>query len=328
MSYPVHPSCTAACWPRFVGSPLHGWNMRIDLPHLEKSVRYITLLFTALGCQFVRAQAVDSSAIGGPEALDPYSYGEESTGADLPGMNMLTSEDSAHFIPSYALYGDFNTETIFDRVPEAAKDTTVLQLSQMACDHYMPICGRITSPFGPRHRRMHYGLDLKLDRGDTVVSAFEGVVRISRFHRQFGNVVVVRHANGLETLYGHLSQRLVEPGDHVEAGQVLGLGGSTGRSTGDHLHFETRYRGQPIDPQLLFNVEEGELRTTVLNVHPGLFSAAKQRTARSAVGVHIVRRGDTLFSIARRHGTTVRDLCRRNRMSAKTALRVGQRLRL
>lgn len=281
---------------------------------------------TALVVAQAHAQSMDTTAIGGPESTDPYTFDE--SGTSMPSLsNASTAEDSAHFIPSYELYGDFNTETIFERMPEAAKDSVVLQLSQQACDHYMPVCGHITSPFGPRWRRMHYGLDLKLDRGDTVVSAFEGVVRVSRFHRQFGNVVVIRHANGLETLYGHLSQRLVGSGDHVEAGQVLGLGGSTGRSTGDHLHFETRYRGQPIDPQLLFNVEEGELRTSVLSVHPGLFSTSKPRATKSALRTHIVRRGDTLYSIARKHGITVRDLCRRNRISARTSLRVGQRLR-
>ena len=322
----AHHERTTRCWDSFVGSPLHGWGSRIDLPHVKKAHGYSLLLSTAMFALHVRAQTLDTTAIGGPEGPDPYSFGEVDNSA--PSLsNATTAEDSAHFIPSYELYGDFNTETIFERVAEAAKDSVVLQLSQQACDHYMPVCGHITSPFGPRWHRMHYGLDLKLDRGDTVVSAFEGVVRVSRFHRQFGNVVVIRHANGLETLYGHLSQRLVESGDHVEAGQVLGLGGSTGRSTGDHLHFETRYRGQPIDPQLLFNVEDGELRTSMLSVHPGMFSTAKPHPAKSTVRTHIVRRGDTLFSIARKHGITVRDLCRRNRISARSSLRVGQRLR-
>ncbi len=296
---------------------------------MKKERSYLLGLLTGLflGAPSLLAQSVDPPYTGGPETEDPYSGGYGPTPSGASEEALLTAEDSARFIPSYELYGDFDTEKIFDRVPDAAKDSVCLQLSNQACDHQMPICGYVTSPFGPRHRRMHYGVDLKLERGDQVVSAFEGIVRISRFHKQFGNVVVVRHANGLETLYAHLSQRSVEPGDHVEAGQILGLGGSTGRSTGDHLHFETRYRGQPIDPQLLFDVNEGELRTNILNVHPGLFSAARPARTSNNVAFHVVRRGDTLYSIARKRGTTVKELCRRNRLRTTAKLRVGQKIR-
>ncbi len=276
----------------------------------------------------VAAQA-DSSAIGGPEELTPYSdeYGIAAPETS-PLTNLLNAEDSARIIPAYALYGDFNTDAIFERSSYAAQDSTTLCLSIEACDHQIPVCGRITSPFGARHKRMHYGVDLKLELGDPVVSAFEGMVRVSRYHKQFGNVVVVRHSNGLETLYGHLSERLVEVGDHVEAGEMLGLGGSTGRSTGNHLHFETRYRGQPIDPQLLFDVQEGELKATTLCVHPGSFAAvAKAKASLHGSVMHIVRSGETLSFIARRHGTTVDALCRQNRIGRRGKLRVGQRLR-
>ncbi|HRT53855.1 MAG TPA: M23 family metallopeptidase [Flavobacteriales bacterium] len=178
---------------------------------------------------------------------------------------------------------------IFERIERARNESTTLELSTSACDHTFPVCGAINSRFGPRHGRMHYGVDIDLEHGDTIVSAFEGVVRVSRYHRQFGHVVVVRHANGIETLYGHMSERKVEVGDHVEAGDLIGLGGSTGRSSGNHLHFETRYLGQPIDPQLLFNVQEGELRTSTLRVHPGLF-AVENRVKSSPQGIHVVRR--------------------------------------
>lgn len=263
---------------------------------------------------------------GGPEVMTPYAegYAEVMSGAAVS----WTAADSLRYIPCHALYREFDTDVIFDRSLAPARDTATLCLSRSACDDHFPVCGKITSPFGPRHRRMHYGVDIELDRGDTVRSAFEGMVRISRYHSQFGHVVVVRHGNGLETLYGHLSERLVNTGDHVEAGQLLGLGGSTGRSTGDHLHFETRYLGQPIDPHLLFDLEEGMLRTNELHVHPGLFRAG--RRAGQAAGqqrVHVVRRGDTLSSIARRRGTTVQALCRANRIGSRHTLRIGQRLR-
>lgn len=259
--------------------------------------------------------------------MTPYAEGYHSVlpAADADGA-LWNAEDSAHFIPGHELYGEFDTEVIFERSDRARTDTATLALSIAACDHMFPVCGALNSAFGPRHRRMHYGVDIDLERGDPVVSAFEGVVRVSRFHKQFGNVVVVRHSNGLETLYGHLSERLVHPGDHVEAGDVLGLGGSTGRSTGDHLHFETRFLGQPIDPQLLFDVREGELKATTLKVYPGLFTAVTKAKAGSRSGIHSVRRGETLSSIARAHRTTVSSLCKLNRIRSTSKLRIGQRL--
>lgn len=321
------PYPTADCGHPFIISGLRGPARRIDLRTLQSRQLIPAIIALALGMHTRAFAQADTSAIGGPEELTPY----EEEMPDAPDASaasaVWTAADSARNIPSYELYGDFDTERIFQRQAEAMKDTSVLCLTTLACDHAMPVCGRVTSPFGARHGRMHYGVDLKLDLGDPVACAFEGMVRISRYHPQFGNVVVVRHPNGLETLYGHLSQRLVQAGDHVEAGQVIGLGGSTGRSTGNHLHFETRYLGQPIDPQMLFDVQEGELKATELHVHPGLFAAVNNARAALHGDVHQVRRGETLYSIARRHDTTVSALCRLNHLSSRAKLRVGQRLR-
>ncbi|MBL0044358.1 MAG: peptidoglycan DD-metalloendopeptidase family protein [Flavobacteriales bacterium] len=295
---------------------------------MDRLSRYLAL---AVACILVwtgnvRAQS-DTLSIGGLEVSSPYGEGYSENYAGV--RDIWNADDSARVIPCYTLYSGFDTESIFDRTYNAKKDSTRLQLATNACDSHFPICGAINSPFGRRHGRMHYGLDIELDTGDPVVCAFEGMVRISRFHKQFGNVIVVRHANGLETLYGHLSELLVEPGDHVEAGDLIGLGGSTGRSTGAHLHFETRYLGQPIDPQLFFNVKEGELRASTLLVHPGLFTVIHSGNANSkGGGSYKVRRGDTLSSIARRQRTTVRALCSANRIGVRSKLRVGQRLRL
>ena len=286
--------------------------------------RWHILLAGALSFATARGQAPsDTCAIGGPETLSPYAEDYDAGPAEEEPTEAPDEELS---IPGLELYGGFNTDVIFERIERARKESTVLELSTAACDHTFPVCGTINSRFGPRHGRMHYGVDIDLERGDPVVSAFEGLVRVSRYHRQFGHVVVVRHANGLETLYGHMSQRDVEVGDHVEAGDRLGLGGSTGRSTGDHLHFETRYLGQPIDPQMLFDVQEGELRANTLRVHPGLF-AVENKVKAGAQGVHVVRRGETLGSIARKHRTSVTTLCRKNRIRSTSILRVGQRLR-
>lgn len=264
----------------------------------------------------------DASAIGGPEDVGTY----EETGAgpmvDAASTADWTAADSAFYIPSYETYGDWNTDQIFEKRPDIT-DTVALQLAWQDCDHHMPITGRITSPFGIRHGRHHYGTDLKLQTGDTVRSAFGGMIRISRYHRDFGNVVVVRHPNGLETLYGHMNKRLVEVGDHVEAGDVLGLGGSTGRSTGSHLHFETRYLGHPIDPETIFNMETGTLRADAVSITPKAFRNA---TA-PATNRYTVRRGDTLYGISRRTGISVPRLCKLNRLRTSSTLRVGQHIR-
>ena len=271
----------------------------------------------------------DSSAYGGPDGITPYEGEIPSLMEEEAPTLEWSSIDSMRNIPSYDMYRSWDTEVIFARNVAPVKDSVTLQLSSAACDHYLPICGHVTSPFGTRHGRMHYGVDLKLQHGDPVVSAFDGMVRISRYHPQFGNVVVVRHANGLETLYGHLSERRVEIGEVVQAGEVLGLGGSTGRSTGDHLHFETRYLGEPIDPQLLFDVEEGELTASTLHVHAGLFVAFnKARNAAHSAKYHVVRRGDTLSSIARRSGTSLSSVYKLNHLGARSKLRPGQRIRV
>ncbi len=265
----------------------------------------------------------DTSAIGG--AVDSDSYEETGAGLSVDEMysDIWTAADSAFHIPAYETYGDWNTDQIFERRP-AVTDTVDLHLAWDDCDHYMPICGHITSPFGIRHGRNHYGTDLKLQTGDPVMSAFAGKVRISRYHRDFGNVVVVRHANGLETLYGHMSKRLVDVGDELEAGDVLGLGGSTGRSTGSHLHFETRYLGHPIDPEKLFDMEEGVLRADRYSITPRSFHAPTTAGASS----YRVRKGDTLYAISRSTGVPVPKLCKINRINSRSTLRVGQQLRI
>ncbi len=262
-------------------------------------------------------------AIGGP--ADSSTYDETGAGLivdEAVELDTWTAIDSALHFPAYDTYGDWNTDQIFERRP-AITDTVNLMLAWADCDHAMPICGKVTSPFGMRHGRHHYGTDLKLQTGDTVLCAFEGKVRISRYHRDFGHVVVVRHSNGLETLYGHLSKRLVEVGDDVQAGEVLGLGGNTGRSTGSHLHFETRYMGHPIDPAKVFDLEAGLLHTNSFVVTPKAFQVPASSPSR-----YRVRKGDTLYAISRRSGVSVSRLCKINRIKSTSTLRVGQSLRL
>jgi hypothetical protein len=207
----------------------------------------------------------------------------------------------------------------------------------------MPVANIVTSNYGHRHGRQHQGVDLDLETGDTVVSAFDGVVRMSRFYYGYGNMVVVRHHNGLETLYGHLSKVLVEPGQIVTAGETVGLGGNTGHSFGSHLHFEIRFMGQPIDPSKFIAFDKFSLLNNEVQIDSSLFAnnklVKKQRHNDTEFSeshyksvkkpkVHVIRQGDTLGAIARKHKTTVAKLCKMNNMSANATLKLGRKLRV
>ena len=193
---------------------------------------------------------------------------------------------------------------------------------------------RITSPFGPRWRRMHNGLDLKVNIGDTIVAAFDGKVRIVRYERRgYGKYVVIRHDNGLETIYGHLSKQLVEENQLVKAGEVIGLGGNTGRSTGSHLHFETRFLGIAINPALMFDFPKQDIvaDTYTFKKTKGYQRAAgshdTQLASDGTIRYHKVKSGDTLSRIAKLRGVSISTLCKLNRITTKTILRPGQVLR-
>lgn len=203
---------------------------------------------------------------------------------------------------------------------------------------------KVTSPFGPRTYRIHKGLDVKVQTGDTIRAAFDGIVNRSRYERRgYGNYVAITHENNgiTETIYAHLSKRLVSVGDEVKAGDVIGLGGNTGRSTGSHLHFETRIGDNTaVDPALFFDFENQTytLSTVPLSVehaHADLEAMqkvvaeykAKHHSRHRYAKYHRIRSGETLGSIARRHGTTVKKLCRLNGISQNSKLKPGRKLR-
>ena len=313
---------------RFHGSD--GRITKIDLPAMMMLKASLAFLLCATILQGM-AQESDSVHYGGPEGDDLFNeLIEEGSEEAIAAEANWDVNDSLMFIPGYDIYCHFRTDAIFDRgaTVDLAHDTLRLYLSHDECDHALPTTGHLTSPFGPRKGRMHYGIDLKLKTGDPVLSAFDGMVRISRYNSTFGHVVVVRHYNGLETLYAHLSKRLVEPGDQIHAGDTLGLGGNTGRSYGSHLHFEVRFLDQPIDPSLVFDIENGTLKAKTFDIHKGTFAEiARAKASLAARKFHKVRSGDTLSSIARRHGTTVTRLCRMNGLSQRSILRIGQNIR-
>lgn len=221
------------------------------------------------------------------------------------------------------------------------KDTVWLCLEDDAHGSFtIPVNGPVTSRYKYRNGKFHNGIDLDLVTGDTVVSAFDGVVRYSRNNSGgYGNLVIVRHYNGLETYYAHLSKLLVFSGQKVSSGQVLGLGGNTGHSFGSHLHFEVRFYDSPMNPEELINFKTQSLKKTNLLLHktmfrPGVTPSDQWRQKSNGSKEYVakkyykVRSGDTLSGIAERNRTSVSSLCRLNGLRTTSILQIGQNLRV
>ncbi len=188
------------------------------------------------------------------------------------------------------------------------------------------VSNRVTSVFGHRWHRWHHGVDLDLEVGDSVLASFDGIVRVSKYERWgYGNFIVLRHYNGLETLYGHLSKSSVEIGDYVRAGDLIGYGGNTGRSTGPHLHYEVRYQGYAFDPQVIYDFEKNQIITDKFVLTPEHFG---HLTKHRQTIWHQVRKGDSLSKIASRYRVGVKQLCDLNNLKQNTSLRVGKKLRV
>ena len=231
--------------------------------------------------------------------------------------------------PALSLYPNWNNQYVHAYGNAIIPDTYTIDLTGF---HMPTPSTKITSPFGPRWRRMHNGLDLKVNIGDTIVAAFDGKVRIVKYERRgYGKYVVIRHDNGLETVYGHLSKQLVEENQLVKAGEVIGLGGNTGRSTGSHLHFETRFLGIAINPIYMFDFPKQDIvaDTYTFRKAKGVKRAGSHDTqvADGTIRYHKVKSGDTLSRIAKLRGVSVSTLCKLNRIKPTTTLRIGQVLR-
>ncbi|MDR1724970.1 MAG: peptidoglycan DD-metalloendopeptidase family protein [Bacteroidales bacterium] len=199
----------------------------------------------------------------------------------------------------------------------------------------------LTSHFGPRRRGWHYGVDIALHVGDPIKAMFNGTVRVTKASRQsggYGNLVVIRHDNGLETYYGHLSRIDVESGQKVKAGDVIGLGGSTGRSSGPHLHLEIRYLGAALNPEDVIDFSTYQLKNETLEITKSSFRNTSIRTRSnlahnsSAKSTHAgkyytVKKGDTLTTIAKRNGTTVKKLMTLNGFKGNS-IKQGQQIKV
>jgi murein DD-endopeptidase MepM/ murein hydrolase activator NlpD len=231
-------------------------------------------------------------------------------------------------IPASDLYASWEINNLF---PE--KDKLKFKGDTSVCltlnggdrgEYFHPFDGPVTSGFGWRDSTQHNGIDIDLNKGDKVSAAFDGMVRIAKKSGGFGNVVIIRHYNGLETVYAHLSKIKVKPGQVVVAGQMVGLGGSTGHSTGSHLHFEVRFKGVPINPKYLISFPDQRLLCNELIIKKSKWGlAAYPKDAR----YYTIEKGDTIFEIAKRFGTTTASIKQMNGFSSgRIRLKVGQQI--
>ncbi|MDX5320994.1 MAG: peptidoglycan DD-metalloendopeptidase family protein [Bacteroidota bacterium] len=237
-------------------------------------------------------------------------------------------------VPAMDSYTGWDMKKIhpYEQKLDSITDSTMLVLVEGEdCFFHPPTVGAITSGFGirrwGRRYKFHYGTDLKLTTGDPVYSIFDGVVRIAQYSKSYGYVVVVRHYNGLETIYAHFSKLLVVPGMSIRAGEPIGLGGSTGRSTGPHLHFEVRYKGVAFNAEKIIDFSTNTLKSDTIYIDKSLFDHIKEVKKINAAKYHKVRSGETLGHIARRYGTSVKAIQRLNGMKT-TRIRAGQTIRV
>lgn len=264
--------------------------------------------------------------------------------------NLINKEQMGS--PSAQLYKEWNNK--YAHRATELPDSFLINLKHFC----MPTTSKvITSNFGRRWGRMHKGIDVKVYIGDTIRSAFSGKVRIVKYEANgYGNYVVIRHYNGLETIYGHMSKHLVKENQIVKASEPIGLGGNTGRSTGSHLHFETRLCGVALNPALMFDFRNQDVTGDTYMFHRDTYenesvlankargksagddeavaeetSSSKSRKQSSAsssdIRYHKVKRGETLSSIAKKRGTTIDKLCKLNHISKRMRIRPGQILR-
>lgn len=233
---------------------------------------------------------------------------------------------------NYNWVENWNTNEAYSSENDLSTMKDTLWLCTVDSNHNafcMPHPGILTSTFKYRGRRFHYGIDLDLVTGDTLYAAFDGVVRYAQFNNGgYGNLVAIRHYNGLETLYAHLSKIFVGPNQDVKAGDPIGLGGKTGRAYGDHLHFEIRFMGNAIDPEYIIDFKNKRIKDENLYIYSGLFdyraTNTNSSTKASDVKYHKIKKGDTLYGLALRYHTSVENICDLNKLRSTSTLNIGQ----
>jgi len=310
--------------------------------HFQKAL--LLLLFTT----FFSVFAQDNYTVN-------IRYGRNAAALDSVITSKLAEEEEEEGDLYEGLYSSWNNSSVnpYGMNIGNMKDSFYINVA----GYYPPVLGIVTSPFGPRRRTFHNGIDLRAAVGDTIRAAFNGRVRIRKYNRRgYGYYIVLRHHDGIETIYGHLSHFLIAANQDVKAGEPIGLAGNTGRSRGPHLHFEFRIYGNPINPAKVFSFEDyvplqkkyfiaksktfeerirysGGTYFGVQAAPQGPDFANKkgstyQKGEYASVKFHTVKKGESLYRIANDNGLNLLDLCKLNNISKKATIRPGQRLRL
>jgi murein DD-endopeptidase MepM/ murein hydrolase activator NlpD len=325
-----------------VSTPVHYLTPKRIFMRFFKTL--ILLLFIAIFC----ANAQDNYAVN-------IRYGRNTAALDSVITKQLSEEEEENGDLYEGLYDSWSKQSVnpYGMNLGNMKDSFYINIS----GYYPPVLGRVTSNFGPRRRSFHNGIDLSLHVGDTIRAAFSGRVRYRNYNKRgYGYYIVIRHQEGVETIYAHLSKYLVAPNQQVKAGDPIALGGNTGRSTGPHLHFETRVYGNPINPAKLYSFEDyvplykkyfvvksktfeerirysgGSYYGVKASVAPDMVNRKKTsvytKGEYSGIKYHVVKKGDSLFRIASDNGLSVKELCKLNNITTKSSIKPGQRLRL
>lgn len=310
---------------------------------------FISLVFSISGSVAVAQQLISEPAGG----MDENEL--EASEIMLPASNSVIP--SILDIPSVnKYYTSWDTLCVrrYSEIPPNSGDSIDLPLfNDYSTGFVMPVEGTFLSPFGYRGRRVHAGVDIKLEAGDPVVAAFDGVVRMARYYSGYGNCIVVRHYNGLETLYGHLSKIKVRVNQQVSAGDIIGLGGRTGRASCNHLHFETRFQGKAFNPKQLIDFDTYSLLSDTFTVTRSTYGLSrdylpgttisgmvadngsdniktKSSKAKSskAKKYHTIKSGDTLSALSRKYGTSVKQICSINGIKPSKTLKLGTKIRV
>lgn len=265
----------------------------------------------------------------------------------FPVISLLLNQlDDEKIVTKDWIAENWNTK-VFNPYKKIRKEYP-LQLTFEDSTYASPIPRKkvITSRYGWRNRRAHNGIDIDLITGDAVMTMFDGVVRYVNYHSGHGKTVVVRHFNGLETVYAHLSKQLVKVNDTVQKGQIIGKGGTTGNARGSHLHLEVLFQGIPIHPEYVFDFsnEENKVRNNEIWVTRRWTTAYRHNSKRKSnielctteaeaiaskaneTKVYTVRRGDTLSRISKKYNISIASLCKDNAIRKNSTLRIGQKL--
>ncbi|PKP04432.1 MAG: hypothetical protein CVU14_00180 [Bacteroidetes bacterium HGW-Bacteroidetes-9] len=285
-------------------------------------------------------QEVDTAISVGPSLFD-YDFTNESDLDDDDNKTGFAPGDVI-FIPSDVL-NNSKWDTLYIRTSRVdlskMDEPKVIVLDNPEEGRFcFPFRGKLLSPYGPRGRSFHAGMDIKLETGDTVQATFSGKVRIARVMSGYGKMVVIRHNNGLETVYGHLSKILVDVNQDVKAGEPIGLGGRTGRATTSHLHFETRYLGEHFNPEKIIDFNNFCVQKDTVVIDKDFFSkktkiassgsASDNNSGEVTKKYHTIKSGDTLYAISLKYKTTVNKICKLNGITPKKKLTIGNRIRV